>query len=201
MDGQNLFHHAKVSFGYHFPNFDVLKLSERVCSMRAWNLTQARFYTGVPDASDNQFWNHFWTGKLAAMGRQGIKVYSRSLRYRNKTVDVPGHGRHTFLTGEEKGIDVRLAIDVISLAIRGEYDVAVIFSQDQDLSEVVDEIKLIARQQDRWIRVACAYPMSPTTQNRRGINGSEWIHIDRAAYDQCLDGRDYRPKLAGPISI
>lgn len=200
VDGQNLFHHAKIAFGYTFPNYDILKLSERVCSSRAWNLTQARFYTGVPDVTDNQLWNHFWTGKLASMGRQGIKVYSRSLRYRNKTVEIPGHGTHTFLTGEEKGIDVRLALDVISLANRAEYDVAVIFSQDQDLSEVADEIRLIARQQDRWIRVACAYPMSPTTQNRRGINGSDWIHIDRACYDACLDAKDYRRKPAAPSS-
>ena len=30
---------------------------------------------------------------------------------------------HTFLTGEEKGIDVRLAIDVIRMAHHGAYDV------------------------------------------------------------------------------
>jgi uncharacterized LabA/DUF88 family protein len=194
VDGQNLYHHVKDAFGYSYPNYDILRVSECVCTMRAWNLSQARFYTGVPDATDDQFWNGFWTAKLASMGRQGIKVFSRSLRYRNKTVDIPGHGKHTFLSGEEKGIDVRLALDVISLANQRAYDVAVIFSQDQDLSEVVDEIKIIARQQDRWIRVACAHPMSPTTQNRRGINGSEWIHIDRASYDPCIDRRDYRPK-------
>jgi hypothetical protein len=34
----------------------------------------------------------------------------------------------------------------------------------------------------------------PTTENRRGINGTEWIHIDRATYDACLDPNDYRPK-------
>jgi hypothetical protein len=28
----------------------------------------------------------------------------------------------------------------------------------------------------------------------RGINGTDWIKIDRATYDACLDARDYRPK-------
>lgn len=194
VDGQNLFYHAKDSFGYQFPNYDILKLSERVCGLRSWNLAQARFYTGVPDVTDNPFWNHFWTGKLASMGRQGIYVFSRRLRYRNKTVELPGLGKHTFLTGEEKGVDVRIALDVIGLANRNEYDAAIIFSQDQDLSEVADEVRLISRQQNRWIKVACAYPLSPTTQNRRGINGTDWVHIDRAMYDGCRDGRDYRPK-------
>jgi uncharacterized LabA/DUF88 family protein len=42
----------------------------------------------------------------------------------------------TFVAGEEKGVDVRIALDVIRLAHRAEYDVALLFSQDQDLSEV-----------------------------------------------------------------
>lgn len=27
-----------------------------------------------------------------------------------------------------------------------------------------------------------------------GINKTDWVKIDRATYDQCLDPRDYRPK-------
>jgi uncharacterized LabA/DUF88 family protein len=64
----------------------------------------------------------------------------------------------TLLSGEEKGVDVRIALDVIRLAHQREYDVALIFSQDQDLSEVAEEIWVIAREQDRWIKVACAFP-------------------------------------------
>jgi dihydroorotase len=60
------------------------------------------------------------------------------------------------------------------------------------LSEVADEIRVIARQQNRWIRIACAYPMSPTTNNRRGINGTQWIPISRVMYDSCIDPKDYR---------
>jgi NYN domain len=126
------------------------------------------------------------------MGRQGISVFTRQLRYRNKTVTLLDGTTHTFLHGEEKGIDVRIALDVIGKAVRNQYDVAIVFSQDQDLSEVADEIRLIARQQNRWIRMACAYPVSPTAANKRGINGTQWIKIDRAFYDACIDPKDYR---------
>ncbi len=71
---------------------------------------------------------------------------------------------------------------------------ALIFSQDQDLSEAAVEVKAISVQQARWVKVACAFPLTPTTENRRGINGTDWIHIDRATYDACLDTKDYRPK-------
>ena len=195
-DGQNLFHAAREAFGHRHPNYDVLALANTVCQNEGWNLDEVRFYTGVPDPTDNEFWHHFWAGKLGVMGRQGIHVYSRSLRYRNKTVRLNDGTKHTFLSGEEKGIDVRIALDVIRLAHSRKYDVAVIFSQDQDLSEVAAEIRVIAREQDRWIKMACAFPDSPTTRNRRGINGTDWIKISRATYDSCLDRRDYRPKIS-----
>src|SRR5207249_11348498 len=107
---------------------------------------------------------------------------SRPLCYRNKRVKLPDGRVHTFLSGEEKGIDVRIALDVIRMAHHQEYDVAVVFSQDQDLSEVAQEIRTIASEQDRWIKVACAFPFSPTTRNRRGVERTDWIHIDRATY-------------------
>ena len=100
--------------------------------------------------------------------------------------------------GHEKGIDVRIALDVVRQAIDGSYDVALLFSQDQDLSEVVDEVKLVARQTNRWIRVACAYPESPASGTQRGVNGADWIRIDRTLYDSCLDPGDYRPKTTSP---
>ena len=162
VDGQNLFHSAKQAFGYTFPNYDILRLARRICSDQGWALAQVRFCTGIPDPTDNDFWHHFWTHKLAQMGRTGVHVYSRSLRYRNKSFKLPDGTQHTVLVGQEKGIDVRLALDLVTLAIDGHYDVGLILSQDQDLSEAVEDVKLIARQKGRWVRLASAYPWSPT---------------------------------------
>lgn len=118
VDDQNLFHSAREAFGYTYPNYDVLGLSKTVCQAAGWNLIQVRFYTGVPDPADDAFWHHFWAAKLAVMGRQGVQVFSRSLRYRNRTVSLPDGNTYTFLAGEEKGIDVRIALDVIRMAHR-----------------------------------------------------------------------------------
>lgn len=200
IDGQNLFHSAREAFGYTYPNYDINLLAKAVCRTKGWTLLQSRFYTGIPDRRDNARWNQFWAAKLLAMSRSGVHTYTRALRYRNKTVPLPNRPEfggmagkeHVFLAGEEKGIDVRIALDVIRMAHRKEYDVALLFSQDQDLSEVADEIRVIASEQDRWLRIACAYPVSPTSRNTRGVNKTDWIEIDRATYDACLDGRDYR---------
>jgi uncharacterized LabA/DUF88 family protein len=197
VDGQNLFHAAREAFGHTYPNYDVPALARRICQGAGWDLAQVRFYTGIPDRADDPFWNQFWANKLLALSRQSAYVFSRPLRYRNRRVRLPDGTEHTYLAGEEKGIDVRIALDVIRMAHRKEYDVALILSQDQDLSEVATEIREIAREQGRWIKVACAFPFSPTTRNRRGIDRTDWIRIERGAYDACLDRHDYRPKRPG----
>lgn len=193
-DGQNLFHCAKAAFGYTFPNYDPLALARVVCADAGWECSGVRFYTGVPDVTDNPFWNHFWTAKGAQMGRQGVYVYTRSLRYRNKVVKLPDGSTFSFLDGDEKGIDVRIALDVISLAHKKAYDVALLFCRDQDLSEVADEIRVIAQEQRRWLKIASAFPYSPAVRKVAGIDKTDWIKIDRATYDRALDRRDYRPK-------
>ena len=194
VDGQNLFHSAKAAFGYSFPNYDVDALARAICVQKGWDCAGVRFYTGVPDATDSAFWNHFWTHKCAQMGRQGVTIYTRPLRYRNKPIRLPDGSTYTFLDGDEKGIDVRIALDVIRLAHRREYDVALLFCRDQDFSEVADELRTIAREQRRWIKIASAYPKSPPVKHWRGVEGTDWITINKAMYDGCLDGRDYRPK-------
>jgi uncharacterized LabA/DUF88 family protein len=193
VDGQNLFHAARESFGYPYPNYDVQKLADALCRQQGWVLTGVRFYTGVPDARDNAFWNHFWNAKLARMGWQGVVVFSRPLRYRHQTLTLPDGRAQTVLVGREKGIDVRIALDVVHFVRTNACDVALVLSQDQDLSELADEVRLIARDQGRWFKIASAFPFSPTTTNRRGINKTDWVKIERATYDACLDPRDYRP--------
>lgn len=193
VDGQNLFYAAKKAFGYPYLNADILKLSHAVCTRCGWDLGRTHFYTGVPDAADNALWHQFWSAKLGAMGHQGVKVFSRSLRYRNRTVEVDGKP-YTFLVGQEKGVDVRLALDVVRAVYRRECDVVLIFSQDQDLSEVAEEVRTIAREQQRWVKIASAFPFSPASDNRRGIDKTDWIRVERALYDACLDERDFRPK-------
>ncbi len=193
VDGQNLYHAAKEVFAYTFPNYDVMALAQTLCRRQGWDLQQTRFYTGVPAKEDNAFWNHFWIAKMATMGRQGVIVFSRPLRYRYRQFHLSDGNECRVLSGEEKGIDVRIAIDMIRLAHRQEYDVALVFSQDQDLSEVAKELRILAREQNRWLKVASAFPDGTTARNRRGIEATDWISIDKATYDACLDPRDYRP--------
>lgn len=80
-DGQNLYHSVREAFGYFHPNYDILALSKAVCANKGWDLQQVRFYTGVPDLTDDRLWHGFWENKLQAFRDQGVYVFSRPLRY------------------------------------------------------------------------------------------------------------------------
>ncbi|MCZ7586164.1 MAG: NYN domain-containing protein [Deltaproteobacteria bacterium] len=168
VDGQNLFHAVKKAFGYHYPNYDIFRLARAVCAQQGWAFQRVHFYTGVPDAADNVFWHRFWSDKLLAMNHQGVKVFSRSLRYQTKTLTLPDGTQQSLRVGQEKGIDIRIALDVVRAVRLRECDVVVIFSQDQDLSEVADEVRVFAREQKRWVKIASAFPFGPFAKKAAG---------------------------------
>lgn len=192
-DGQNLFQHAKDAFGHFHPNYDPQKLLQVVCDTRGWKPTLVRFYTGIPSAVENQMWASYWSNRILAMKRAGIYTITRPIRYRKETVEVDG-AKVIHTTPQEKGIDVRLALDVVSMARKGQFNVAVIFSQDQDLSEVVQEVRDISIETDRWLKVVSAFPYGPKATSKRGIDKADWVKLDEETYGKCLDPRDYRAK-------
>lgn len=212
IDGQNLFHAAREAFGCTFPDFSITKLAVGICSQCGFELQQVRFYTGIPPKQDNMKWHTFWANKLRTARRVGVEVFTRPLRVRDKRVTIqlsqilpgldtepiahklPSTIEYTFKAFEEKGVDVRMAVDIIRMALKGEYDVAVIVSQDQDLSEVAKELRLIAKERKRWIKICSAFPYTPLMKNSRGIDYTDWIRIEQELYRKCIDHNDYFPK-------
>ncbi len=194
IDGQNLFRHAKDAFGHHHPNYDPIKLAEAVCETKGWVSRKVHFYTGIPDYARDPQWHGYWTRRLTSMKRAGVVVTARKLRYRIEQVRLADGTRHDVPAQREKGIDLRLGLDVVRMARNGDLDVAVIFSQDQDLAEVAREVRDISRTQGRWLKVVSAFPHGVQATSGRGINDTDWFRMDRDFYEACLDPRDYRPQ-------
>jgi len=201
LDGQNLFRHAKTAFGHHHPNCDPRKLANAVCAAKGWTLAGIRFYTGVPSAEESPLWHDCWARRRTALHRSGITVISRPLRYRTRIIRDQGGTPHRVSVAQEKGIDLRLGLDVVRMARDGEFDVVLIFSQDQDLAEVAREIRKIAHDRGCWLKIASAFPDGPNASSKRGIGRTDWFRMDRQFYDACLDPKDYRtPRKRNPYS-
>ena len=199
VDGQNLFYAVRNHFGYAFPNYDVKKLAEAVTSMEGDRvLSKVHFYTGLHARAEEPFWHEFWSKKMLAMQHAGVEVVHRRLKYADITVPLPGGGTKVIRRGREKGIDIRLALDLVRLARRKEYDTAIIFSQDTDLQEAVEEAYEIRRELGTWLKIECAFPSGGSGQKPRGISKTQWRVIDKATYDLCIDPTDYRPSRSTP---
>jgi len=196
IDGQNLFHGVKEAFGYRYPNYDVKKLSRCVCQKQGWGEpVSIHFYTGVPGKHKSPQWHGFWRRKLDEMKKHGVSVFSRSLVYSSKIEhSFKGLSQPEFI-GREKGIDIRLALDVIREVSEDICNIAVIFSQDQDFSEVAKDVRSIAEREKRWIKIVSAFPFNSGCENTRGIDKTDWIKIDKNTYDECIDPKDYRPVI------
>lgn len=185
IDGQNLYRLALLAWGrartsetfrYSWPSYDVLKLAETLAQRLPDRvLTEVRFYTGVPSPEVDQRWHQFWTNKLFRLKGQGVYTYR-------------GRVDHY---GNEKGVDVSLAIDLIHETHERSFDVAIIVSQDSDFVPAVDLVKDIAGKQGRSVHLESAYPVLTDRRENRGINGTTWTPIDKAMYDSCFDPEDY----------
>ena len=126
---------------------------------------------------------------------RGVKTFSRELKYAPQTIcERDQHGdfvEKEVLVGREKGIDIRIAIDMLKTCRNRSCDVAIIFSQDQDLNEAVKEARAISRTAGRWFKIISAFPISESSKNQRGIDETDWCMISKEEYDSCIDNYNY----------
>ena len=188
IDGQNLYHLAKAAWAqgdrdarapYIWPSYDVVKLANALTNrLPDRSLAEIRFYTGVPEpiGESGVFWHAFWRNKLRDMRNRGVYVYTGRV----------GRG------GQEKGVDVSLALELMEATNQERYEVAVIVSQDADFGPAVQVAKRIAKDQGRQLTFESAFPVGLGSSSRRGVPGTHWVHIDKDLYDTCLDLTDYR---------
>lgn len=129
IDGSNMFHACntlKIRIDYR-------KLIQFLTKDR-W-LLRTYFYTGVPSGNlPKEIYEEFkkQRGFLNELSNIGLKVKTIPLK---KTPE--GY--------IEKGIDILIATDMISLAFRNAYDTAILVSGDSDFIPVVEEIQQLGK--------------------------------------------------------
>lgn len=193
IDGANLLNSVKRRFGYREPNADISKLARAVVGLRPNRVVNdIYYYIGVPRVEHDAQKHQWWDRKLAAMGKLGVKSVRRHLKPRDLNIDLSGVVNHksTTLKLVEKGIDLRLGLDLVKHTLARNFDIAVIFSQDGDLAEAVQDAFQIAATQRRRITVECAYPVDGITP-QHGIKHAYPLEFDRTVYDSCLDLTNY----------
>ena len=162
MDGANIYRAFRTAFGS--ARYSPVKLATELAAGRP--LVRATFH-------------------IAAVPQQmGAQLYADQQRFLTHLKQQPGltvwTGRmaQTNARWYEKGVDVKIATDMVAMAYAGDYDVAVLVSGDGDLAPAVHEVRRLGR------------PVENTMPRARRSwhllqESSKFIEIDQALFDRC----------------
>ena len=191
IDAQNTYRGARDSF-FHNSGPSVngqispMKLGKLIEARGGPNgascvLTDVRIYTGRPDLrrAPETYAAHIKQCKQWQV--DGATVIPHQLRY---PLNWPEQ------RAEEKGIDVALSVDFVTMAVDGDYDVGVIMSTDTDMRPALE---FVVKRYSGRRHVAVAAWRSQNNTYRLLIPGYNiWCHhLYRADYDAVADITDY----------
>lgn len=188
-DGQNVLRTSNEVFGFDLYrpwDYDPRKLvGATVGAMEAHlravhapsprvTMQQIRFYTGVPTFEKDIYARSYWERLFNLFRDNGIVVTSRDLRYYRQ-----GPPR-------EKGIDLRIGLDIVRLATGGLCDAILLFSQDTDLFEAIAEAKALRARHAGALDPMyyfCAFPRNADPETHHGVGGTKWIPLDETDFE------------------
>lgn len=169
IDGQNLLHSAQqFSSGY---KIDLIKLRDYLIGDR--KLIRAYYYGSIPSEDEERItaqkkFYHF-------LEYSGFTVYIRPLSKREYTMTCEECG-HTKKEERyiEKGVDIALSTDMLSLGFTGSYDVGILVAGDLDYIKTIEVLK----QRGVIIEIAC---FKSTASGELIRSADKYIPLDEIA--------------------
>lgn len=193
VDYQNAYSRAREFFHPPLSPFwegqiDPLKLAELLAARSPFDreLRQVRVYRGRPDASRDPTGYAANLRQCTAWERSSpkvVEVITRMLRYPRNWPTEPA---------QEKGIDVALALDVVTMAINSEYDVAIVMSTDTDVKPALEAVTALGGNPYPRCEVA-AWSSRASHSRRLSIPGARlWCHwLGEEDYRAVADPTNY----------
>lgn len=167
IDGSNLYHSLKQYCGKTNVNFEMM--CDRLAQQR--KLVRAYYYNAAIDQQLEPTRYKDQQRFFARMRRiPKLEVRLGTLVYRNNFPAVPPY---------EKGIDVRLATDMLVHAMRQNYDTAILVSGDTDFADALQAVKDLGR------NVEVALFGNPTSSNRLRDVADDLTNLDPAFFAGC----------------
>ncbi|MEZ4322710.1 MAG: NYN domain-containing protein [Myxococcota bacterium] len=128
----------------------------------------AYYYTGVPNPHDDNRDRHALSDLLDELERRP-GFFVRRFNRRATTRECP-HCNGVIAYTEEKMVDTSLVSDMIMLAVRDAFDIAVVFSGDLDIAPGLEALHGLGKK--AWIATFGDFGLS------RALTRSAWSHID-----------------------
>lgn len=206
IDGQNITIGARYAFGAT-GNMHPLLLGRALAG--ADDLVEIRYATGIPDHDLDPERAEAAMRRHNLIRRTDVVMLERTLRYRwewqvrdrdlPNPRDHPGEIRQArvkaYNRGQEKGIDVWLALDALAMCARADIDRVILATADSDLDMVPQYVKTIPGQETTT--VVSAKVLADGKPLHRNEAYDETVAIDRAIYESSRDDFDYTGPLDG----
>jgi uncharacterized LabA/DUF88 family protein len=133
IDGSNLYHGLKTDIGN--TRLDMEKFIEWLLNGR--RLVRTYYYSAPVDQSNPN-----------AVNQQKYFARLRHIPYFDVRLGRLEPRGNTYV---EKGVDIAVAVDMVKMAFKGQYDVAILVSSDGDFSIAVDAVK----DTGKHVEIAC----------------------------------------------
>jgi len=162
IDGANAYRAFKAAFGS--TRYSPVRLARELSGIR--ELVRTTFYVAtVPQ-------------------EMGAQIYASQQRFLRILSQQPGlsvwTGRMARSQGRwyEKGVDVKIATDLVAWAYQGWYDTAIVVSGDSDLVPAAQEVRRLGG------KVETAMPRARRSWHLLQVS-SRFMEIDRALFKRC----------------
>lgn len=204
IDGQNITIGARYAFGGS-GNMHPLLLGRALAG--DCELVEIRYVTGIPDADIQPDRHAPERRRHDLMAATDVVVLEKPLRYRwewdlrdrdlgdprdhkGKVRAAEAKSRNV---GQEKGIDVWLALDALTMCTRADIDKVIIATADTDLDMVPRYLQMMPGHEDTV--VAQAKVLKDGRELWLNESYDETLAIDRHIFEQCRDEFDYSRPL------
>lgn len=152
VDGSNFYHGLKTAFGR--ASIDFGELARRLSAGR--ELVRLYYYNAPRREADDPEKFRAQQRFFEALQRTDY-VEVRLGRLEPREFRCPECG-HTVRTYVEKGVDARLAVDMLRLAYENVYGCAILVSADGDFAPAVEEVKNRGKHvENAWMRGGASY--------------------------------------------
>lgn len=202
LDYQNIYRRARDAFFSHeidrhwCGQISPIKLGQLLVERSPYErvLAGVRVYRGMPSNSRDSV-GYAAARKQIANWRTDsrVEVLAHSLRYPPGWPDTHRDGEKP----REKGIDVSLAIDFVTMAVQERYDVGILFSVDTDLKPALQFVNgsgfNASGEVAAWRKPELIDPSIQVNQQRLSLGGNRpFCHwLDFSDYAAIKDEVDY----------
>ena len=203
IDGQNITIGARYAFGHG--NMHPLLLGRALAG--DCELVEIRYATGIPDPEVDPKRHVPERRRHDLMAATDVVVLEKTLRYRwnwevqdRKLGDPRDHKEEVTQArvksknrGGEKGVDVWLALDALTMCTRSDIDKVIIATADSDLDMVPQHLRMMPGHESTIVAQARIERDDKEIWDNEAYD--ETIGIDRAMFERAKDDFDYDQPL------